>query len=96
MYGLPKKVFFKDNNNDLALKQIPYVLTQAGLLIPQRHSIDGTLETVSNGDNLNRRGLAANRPSPDSVVVGTTYWSVDTDPHADGVEVSNGISWELI
>jgi hypothetical protein len=35
------------------------------------------------------RGLAADRPAPNAVPVGTTYWSVDTDVH----EVSTGVAW---
>lgn len=37
------------------------------------------------------RGLAADRPDPASVRVGTTYWSVDTDVH----EVSTGAAWAV-
>jgi hypothetical protein len=43
--------------------------------------------------NRDRRGLAAGRPLADAVPVGTTYWSVDTDPSGEAIEVSNGVSW---
>jgi hypothetical protein len=38
------------------------------------------------------RGLAANRPAPDAVKVGTTYWSVDTGVR----EVSTGSAWVAV
>lgn len=38
------------------------------------------------------RGLAANRPPPGQVMIGTTYWSVDTGD----VHVSTGAAWVLV
>ncbi len=48
------------------------------------------------GSTLDLRNLAANKPAADSVQPGTTYWSVDTDPNAEAVEVSNGTNWTVI
>ena len=45
----------------------------------------------SNGEQ-DLRGLAANRPAADAVVVGTTYWSVDTG----AIEVSDGTNWNVV
>lgn len=47
-------------------------------------------------DERDLRGKAANKPAANAVPIGTTYWSVDTDPHAAAVEVSNGTSWVVI
>jgi hypothetical protein len=47
-------------------------------------------------DERDRRGKAANKPAANAVENGTTYWSTDTDPHAEAVEVSNGTSWVVI
>ena len=51
--------------------------------------------TVS-ADERDRRGTAATRPAANSVALGTTYWSIDTDPHGESIEVSNGTSWVVI
>ena len=56
------------------------------------HAIKVTLD----GSTKDLRGKAANKPAANSVAVGTTYWSIDTDPHADAVEVSNGTSWVVL
>ena len=53
-------------------------------------------KVIVSSDERDRRGLAANKPLANSVEIGTTYWSVDTDPHAAAVEVSNGTSWVVI
>lgn len=45
---------------------------------------------------MDRRGKAVNKPAPNAVPIGATYWSVDTDPHADLIEVSDGTSWVVI
>lgn len=47
-------------------------------------------------DERDLRGFAANKPAANTVPIGATYWSVDTDPHAAAVEVSNGTSWVVI
>lgn len=47
-------------------------------------------------DERDLRGKAANKPAPNAVPIGATYWSIDTDPHAAAVEVSNGTSWVVI
>lgn len=45
---------------------------------------------------MDLRGEAANKPLANAVTIGVTYWSVDTDPHGDAIEVSNGTSWVVI
>ncbi len=47
-------------------------------------------------DERDKRGLAVNKPLASSVENGTTYWSTDTDPHAEAIELSNGTSWVVI
>lgn len=47
-------------------------------------------------DERDLRGKAANKPAANAVPIGATYWSIDTDPHAAAVEVSNGTSWAVI
>lgn len=47
-------------------------------------------------DERDLRGKAANKPAANTVPIGATYWSVDTDPHADLIEVSDGTSWVVI
>lgn len=41
------------------------------------------------------RGPATSKPAAASWG-GYTYWSIDTDPHADGLEVSDGTDWVVI
>jgi hypothetical protein len=48
------------------------------------------------GSTLDLRGKAADKPLATEVEVGTTYWSIDTDPHAESIEVSNGATWAVI
>lgn len=48
------------------------------------------------GSNMDLRGTSANKPLATAVTIGATYWSVDTDPHGDVIEVSNGTSWVVI
>lgn len=57
---------------------------------------DGSVPTTIVESLENQRGLAANKPAASSLNIGTTYWSVDTDPHADAVEVSNGTAWVVM
>jgi len=45
---------------------------------------------------IDLRGLSANKPEANTVPIGATYWSIDTDPHATAVEVSNGTNWTVI
>lgn len=42
------------------------------------------------------RGLAAKKPAATAVPAGTTYWSVDTDPSAEAIEVSDGTKWTVM
>ncbi|MBT2215827.1 hypothetical protein KK120_08695 [Virgibacillus dakarensis] len=48
------------------------------------------------GSIVAQRGLAANKPAATSVEPGTTYWSVDSDPHGNEIEVSDGTKWTVI
>ena len=85
------------------------LLRQNGIVIPQyRNEADTGFEKVTGkngglnvnasivGSLANRRGLAINKPSANTVEVGTTYWSVDTDPHGDFIEVSDGTNWVVM
>lgn len=47
-------------------------------------------------DPLDLRGLAAKKPAANSVSEGATYWSVDTDPSAEAIEVSDGTKWTVM
>jgi hypothetical protein len=58
--------------------------------------VNGFFKVSVVGSLANRRGLAANKPAANTVDPGTTYWSVDTDPHGDAVEVSDGTNWVVI
>ena len=61
-------------------------------------SADGKIQVDASlkGSYANRRGLAVNKPAANAVDVGTTYWSVDTDPHANAIEVSDGTNWVVM
>ena len=48
------------------------------------------------GSTVDLRGLNANKPLASAVDVGTTYWSVDTDPNAESIEVSDGTNWAVV
>lgn len=51
---------------------------------------------VLTGSIVDQRGLAANKPVANTVSIGTTYWSVDIDPLAMKVEVSDGTKWVVM
>lgn len=59
---------------------------------------DGTYgeATTLTGSLIDIRGKAADKPLAADVSPGATYWSVDTDPHGDAIEVSDGTSWVVI
>ncbi len=57
---------------------------------------DAPIDMQVTGSNLDQRGLAANKPLATAVSAGTTYWSVDTDPNADALEVSDGTNWTVM
>lgn len=48
------------------------------------------------GSNMDLRGTSANKPLATAVTIGATYWSVDTDPGALAIEVSDGTNWVVI
>lgn len=54
------------------------------------------VEATLTGSSEDRRGLAANKPAATDVEPGTTYWSVDTDPNAEALEVSDGTTWTVM
>ncbi|HWQ76867.1 MAG TPA: hypothetical protein VN441_16290 [Syntrophomonas sp.] len=58
----------------------------------------GTTPAVTqlSGSLIDLRGLAANKPTANSVNPGVTYWSVDVDPNADAIEVSDGMNWTVM
>lgn len=57
---------------------------------------DGTQLIKLTGSTVDLRGASADKPLATAVDVGTTYWSVDTDPHANSIEVSDGTNWVVI
>ncbi len=67
------------------------ILNAAGALV------NAPSESVAlSGSNMDLRGTAATKPLATAVTIGATYWSVDTDPYADAIEVSNGTDWVVI
>ena len=48
------------------------------------------------GSKLDQRGPNSNKPLASAVDAGTTYWSVDTDPNAESIEVSDGAIWVVM
>jgi len=54
------------------------------------------LDVKLTGSLMDLRGLAVNKPAANAVTIGATYWSVDTDPHAAAIEVSDGTSWVVV
>jgi hypothetical protein len=72
-------------------KSAVYGKTAEGEWVPLQ--VDDAGRAVLNSVDL--RGLAANKPESPSVV-GTTYWSVDTDPHAEAIEVWDGTRWVVM
>ena len=48
------------------------------------------------GSNMDLRGTAATKPLATAVPIGATYWSVDTDPSAEAIEVSDGTNWVVM
>ena len=70
-----------------------------GNFVPIKVNEDGKLDVAGATivvTTKDLRGLAANKPDASMVDVGTTYWAIDTDPHADAVEVSDGSNWVVI
>lgn len=67
------------------------ILNSAGTLV------DKPAELVQlSGSNMELRGTAAYKPLATAVTVGATYWSVDTDPHGNVIEISTGAAWVVI
>jgi hypothetical protein len=54
------------------------------------------LPTEVTGSTVDLRRKSADKPLATAVEVGTTFWSVDTDPHAKSIEVSDGTKWVVI
>ena len=52
--------------------------------------------TTLSGSNMDLRGTAATKPLATAVPIGATYWSVDTDPSAEAIEVSDGTNWVVM
>jgi len=76
-----------------AAKSAVYGKTAEGEWVPLQ--VDATGRAVLNVSSIDLRGLAENKPESPSVV-GTTYWSVDTDPHAEAIEVWDGTRWVVM
>ena len=71
------------------------IIDEAGRYFLKINSDGAALVTLS-GSKMELRGKAVDRPSADTVTIGATYWSVDTDPHGYAIEVSDGTSWAVI
>jgi hypothetical protein len=56
----------------------------------------GSLANLPIYDYRDLRGLAVNKPAASSDNIGYTYWSIDTDPNALAIEVSDGTNWVVI
>jgi hypothetical protein len=67
-----------------------YVLDSSGAWVLKEDAVSLT------GSSMDLRGTAANKPLATAVTIGATYWSVDTDPGADTIEVSDGTNWVVI
>ncbi|MFA6711160.1 MAG: hypothetical protein WCS33_00390 [Candidatus Caldatribacteriota bacterium] len=83
---LTEKVFLD------ALKEI----SEAGNIEEKIEEIKTILQQIEINtiplEELDFRGLEEDKPEANEVMVGTTYWSVDTGE----VEVSNGTDWVVI
>ncbi len=66
------------------------------LLAQLRGEATGGPSPVRISGGFDMRGLAADKPAAGAVAPGTTYWSVDTDPHGETVEISDGENWVVI
>jgi len=77
-----------------------------GSLLGRIKSLEDKIDAITSGDTpaavqltgsiLEIRDLAANKPSADAVPIGAIFWAVDTDPHGDAIEVSDGTKWAVI
>lgn len=59
-----------------------------------RVKVEGDVQLT--GSNMEQRGKEENKPAADTVAIGTTYWSVDVDPHGYAIEISDGMNWTVI
>lgn len=67
-----------------------YIVNSAGAWVASPSPVALT------GSTVDRRDTAANKPLATAVPAGTTYWSVDTDPHGAAIEVSTGAAWVVM
>ena len=59
-------------------------------------TVEAPIDVQLSGSKMDLRGTAATKPLATAVPVGATYWSVDTDPSAEAIEVSDGTKWVVI
>ena len=82
------------------LKENGDVVNQADMLEAIYNALvvnkDAGVNAQLTGSTVDLRGLNANKPLASAVDVGTTYWSVDTDPNAESIEVSDGTNWAVV
>jgi hypothetical protein len=71
-------------------------VAQTGFVLIQQVGGLGVDVVELNGSMLDLRGTAATKPLATAVTIGATYWSVDTDPNADAIEVSDGTNWVVL
>ena len=76
--------------NDSAL----WVVGSGGILVPVGET--NPMPVQQTGSNMDLRGKAADKPLATAVTIGATYWSVDTDPGALVIEVSDGTNWVVM
>ena len=69
------------------MSEIAIIFDERGLPITSTNPFPVAI-SGSNGEQ-DLRGLAADKPAATVVIVGTTYWSVDTG----AIEVSDGANW---
>jgi len=69
-------------------------VTVVSRLLPEARPTN--LGVQLSGSLVDLRGKAADKPLATAVAVGATYWSVDTDPHGEAIEVSDGTQWVVV
>ena len=80
---------------NVPLNSEAYVVDPVSLTAQKFITYDGA-NWAAISEPLFIRRKAADKPLANSVPLGTVCWSVDTDPHMDALEASNGSSWAVI
>lgn len=66
------------------------------IIKPEKFTDSNPATVKLSGSNMDLRGTAATKPLATAVTIGATYWSVDTDPHGNAIEVSDGTNWVVM